>query len=148
MNRVLLFLALLCVFAVAAVIYAQRLPTQQVETLPHVDLTVGGHHISVPVARTAEQRSAGLRGSASPALLFVWPEAVAAEFNMQGCDKPLWRFDFADRARLGKPTMMQPGMQTYPVPRPVRCVLEVDPSSPIAAYFKPGASLKLPAFCS
>lgn len=148
MNRAFMFLSLLCFLAVGGVIYAQRLPTQRVEALQHVDLQVGGHRISAPVANTPEQRRAGLRGSSSPLLLFVWPRAVASTFNMLGCDRPLWRFDLTDQSRLGVPTVMQPGAHTYTVSRPVRCVLEVDPSSAVARYFKRGASLKLPAFCS
>ena len=147
-NRASVFLVLLCVFSVVGVIYAQRLPTQRVEALPHAELVVGARVLSVPVARTPEQRSAGLRGSSSPILLFAWPKPTMAEFNMLGCDRALWRFDLADSARLGAPTVMRPGTQRYPVSSPVRCVLEVDPSSAVAVYFKPGASLRLPSFCS
>jgi hypothetical protein len=147
MNRAFMFLSLLCIFSIAGVIFAQRLPTQRVETLPRVELTVGTHRIQVPVARTSGQRSAGLRGSASPVLLFAWPEAVAAKFNIQGCDRLLWRFDLVDHERLGVPVLMKPGTRSYPVSRAVRCVLEIDPSSSLAAYFKPGSALKLPALC-
>jgi uncharacterized membrane protein (UPF0127 family) len=149
MRRAFLYVGILCIFAAGGALYAQRLPMQNVEALPHVDLSVGGQRLSVPVARTPEQRRAGLRGSTSPVLLFAWHVPVASEFNMLGCDRPLWRFDFVDRDRLGVPTVMQPGTRTYPVPSPVRCVLEVDPTSAVAKHFaKPGVTLKLPSFCS
>ena len=149
MNRAVLFLALLCVLAIGSVLYAQRLPTQNVDVLPHAVIWVGNREFRVPVARTAASRAAGLRGSDAAFLLFVWPDAVRPVFNMLGCDRVLWRYDFSGADRLGAPVVMQPGSRRYPVEKAVRCVLEVDPAAPAARLFaQPGATLKLPSFCS
>ena len=149
MKHPALVAALVCGLSLGGIYYAQRLPSQNVDALPRAALWVGDREFRVPVADTAARRAAGLRSSDAPFLLFVWPHRVRPVFNMLGCDHVLWRYDFARADRLGAPVVMQPGRTLYPVQNATRCVLEVNPTAPVARLFdRPAAALKLPAFCS